>query len=367
MEIHISEDFSEFKVLNELNQEELLNILKLGLEVKSLIQEKYNTPNAVKHALSKDDIVQNEIAEVNINIATLTSEVYRITSLLGSGTRKGRVAETILFDNLRKYFPDAEINDTGYKYGKGDVYIYYRNYNIMIEIKNYCRNVPRKEKEKFQRDLMQNNYHAGILMSCNAGIVQCRNNMEVNTINDKISIYLSNTGTGSESIMWAILFIVTFLQNMSENNRQNKNTVTNYVKNKLINIEECVKAISSMSEALCNLKSDINKVINNNISKLNISINLTRQRLESMILSFQYILNTGELLDCDTVCVELPYKPKYSSQNNDMNNDMNKSPELLLLESMTVFAIRKKAKELGIDHKGKKQDIINRLLQQDVQ
>ena len=36
----------------------------------------------------------------------------------------------------------------------------------MIEIKNYSTNIPRTEKDKFHKDLIQNTYDAGLLMSC---------------------------------------------------------------------------------------------------------------------------------------------------------------------------------------------------------
>ena len=297
MNLSISENYEWYDFIKKLSNNELLDILTLGIKIKqnhnktleenkqsncycnssscisnenlkysnendlrSLSQKSPIIPETNLYEISHNDKNSNILAEINslksyiYNLSSSTNDVKsdlsKLTSLVGGGTNRGKMAESTLISNLYKYFPDAEVNDTGYQAGKGDITIFYKSYNIMIEVKNYEKNINRSEIEKFHRDLMQNEYHAGILISCRSGITGISTNMECECMGDKLAIYLSNAGSDGYSITWAILFIVASLKRISEDRQINKGIMVAFIKNKLSILEECINDISTLNSNL---------------------------------------------------------------------------------------------------------------------
>lgn len=351
MDIHIPETYWAFHILQQYSQDDLLNIVEKGL--KGLSQEKalrletetevrkieYDTPLTSSYTYDT-----GELRDIKDLIFALSSEVYKINSLLGGGTKKGKVTEKVLCECLHKLFPDAEINDIGYQAGKGDIFVHYKNYNIMIEVKNYGTNVPRAEKDKFHRDLIQNDYSAGILVSCRSGIVGAPSNIEYKSIGNKFAVYLSYAGSNGESIMWAILFIVSSLKRISEESEQNKEVVTSYVRGKLMHVESCLEDVLSMTEGVYKIKSDVNRVLNVSVSNMETRISLTRQKLEALIKSFKLLLDTGEIdTDMSTLCLN--------------SADISKGS----VHNMTVAELKDKARLLGLKLSGTKNVLKERI------
>ena len=405
MNLSIPENYKWYGFIKDLSNDELLDILTLGIEIKQnnnkILEEnkqlsnlkssensitkssclksscycessscisnenlKYSNENSndlrslsmkypIIPEILHDDKNSNIITEINslksyiYNLSSSTndvkSELSKLTSLVGGGTNRGKMAESTLISNLYKYFPDAEVNDTGYQAGKGDIIIFYKSYNIMIEVKNYEKNINRSEIEKFHRDLMQNEYHAGILISCRSGITGISTNMECECMGDKLAIYLSNAGSDGYSITWAILFVVASLKRISEDRQINKGIIVAFIKNKLSILEECINDISTLNSNLYKLKADVNRVMNSNISNITVNINKTEHRLNSIIRSSKYLLETGDIrVDTDALC-------------------LSKFSDVKPLENYDKKELKKKAEELGLKTSGNKNELLERI------
>ena len=70
-----------------------------------------------------------------------------------NSTLKGREGEIIVFTKLQRLFPKSDIEDTHNIPRRGDFIIRDEQLTMMIETKNYSRNVPKAEIDKFYRDL----------------------------------------------------------------------------------------------------------------------------------------------------------------------------------------------------------------------
>ena len=118
---------------------------------------------------------------------------------MGNSSTKGRISENTVFNILLELNPTAEIEYVGNETGKGD--ILFKRYNrphIMIENKDYSRNVNKTEVDKFKRDAENLNCSA-IMLSQRHGIVE-KENYQIEIVNENIYIYVHNVEYSAEKI-----------------------------------------------------------------------------------------------------------------------------------------------------------------------
>lgn len=226
------------------------------------------------------------------------NEIQNIKLMLGGSANKGKAAEESILVNLSKFFPHIEIDATGYKSGKGDIVMNLGDIKIMIEVKNYSNNVPTKEQDKFHRDLINNNYKAAIMVSCNSGIAGHTSQFDYSNIGNKFAVYLSNSGNDALSVMWAVLFIKSSLglvNKISQENKNDQKLIKTYVENKLKIIKDCVEDHMKMRDNIFSMKSAIMRTLENSVEHMIQSMNISKNRLQSLIENFNEILDSGNL------------------------------------------------------------------------
>lgn len=100
----------------------------------------------------------------------------RINTVIGrsqNSTIKGKDSEEELFTSLNQLFPTAVIEDTHNIPGRGDFIVRFDDVVMMVETKNYTRNVQKSEVDKFYRDMesqSNSDIQCGLLLSMNCGI-----------------------------------------------------------------------------------------------------------------------------------------------------------------------------------------------------
>ena len=100
----------------------------------------------------------------------------RINTVIGrsqNSTIKGKDSEEALFTSLNQLFPTAVIEDTHTIPGRGDFILRFDDIVMMVETKNYTRNVQKSEVDKFYRDMesqANSDVQCGLLLSMNCGI-----------------------------------------------------------------------------------------------------------------------------------------------------------------------------------------------------
>ena len=110
-------------------------------------------------------------------------------SIAEKSTEKGKHGELFVQGELNKLFPSAEVEDTHAEPHRGDFIVNHEGLTMMVESKNYKRNVQKAEIDKFYRDVdSQENtdYDCALLLSLNSGICnradfsfEIRNNIPV--------------------------------------------------------------------------------------------------------------------------------------------------------------------------------------------
>ena len=90
--------------------------------------------------------------------------------VLKNSTLKGQVGEECMLQELNQRFPRADIEDTHKSTGRGDFILKEGAFGMLIEIKNYTKNVPKHEIDKFYKDMNTNHdIQCGVLLSLQSG------------------------------------------------------------------------------------------------------------------------------------------------------------------------------------------------------
>lgn len=219
------------------------NILKsdIALTVNTLITElQSNKENNMKNILDnfKEKIINinsqnlNDYDRKTINIVsdlqkvvsnTLDAHIINqkinsidnvITSLhanfsgANSSSKKGETTENILYNNLITAFPSSEILNMSQVPNSGDIVIKKENKpDILIDSKNFKRNVPKIDLEKFYKDCKSNN-SSGILCNLNSGIAN-RENFQLDIQDGNAYVFLSNHEFNNSYFQAAVSMIYT--------------------------------------------------------------------------------------------------------------------------------------------------------------
>ena len=113
---------------------------------------------------------------------------------------KGQDGEDFVFANLNRMFPSAEIEDTHKTPARGDFIVRDKGLCMMIENKDYGRNVPKSEIDKFYRDVDTNDdIQCAILVSMTSGVAN-KDDFEFEMRGGKPLLFLHNAKAAIDNI-----------------------------------------------------------------------------------------------------------------------------------------------------------------------
>ena len=117
---------------------------------------------------------------------------------------KGQEGENFTFRELNKMFPKADVEDTRKQPGRGDFIFKENSFCMLIETKNYKKNVTKPEMDKFYRDIDTNqDIQCGIFMSLSSGIC-AREDFHLEIRDTKPIIFLHNAADNMRHVELAI-------------------------------------------------------------------------------------------------------------------------------------------------------------------
>jgi hypothetical protein len=186
----MSEDTT--KLLHSVNREESLDNFLTIFETKSnnLLQPLFSFINA-----SEERINKNVISLKNDSQASAQDKIMNeLSEFLGkykNSSFKGQFGENQLETVLNQLFPTGEVlNTTGQK-AACDFRVNRSNLpTILIETKNYDRNVTIDEVKKFIRDIEEQKCH-GVFLSQHSGITS-KQNFQIDIKGPHILVYVHN-------------------------------------------------------------------------------------------------------------------------------------------------------------------------------
>ena len=148
----------------------------------------------------------------DIKIEHLQKSIASIHKINDNSSMKGQMGENKMKQILTMLFPKNEIEDTHSTPGRGDFILSCRNdKKILIDNKDYSSNVPKKEIDKFEKDIRENSdVFGGVLISNSSGVCK-KDDFQLDIINAKPVIYIHNTNKDSNKIKCGIDLIESII------------------------------------------------------------------------------------------------------------------------------------------------------------
>ena len=202
------------KFLNaQTNSQQILNALITSTEhrLDSRINEiKTSTEQHIHDIKNISSTNQQSQSLLQNNVADLLKKM-EISSV------KGKCSENILFNILQSLYSTAQIDMVGEQKETGDIILKRKNKpTILIENKNWSKNVTQEEVKKFLRDVEIQNC-CGLFLSQNHGIAN-KENFEIDVNNGNVLLYVHQVNNDAEKIRTAIDIIDNFKFRLDEIN-----------------------------------------------------------------------------------------------------------------------------------------------------
>jgi len=188
----------------------------------------------------------------------LNNNVSELLKKMEISSCKGKVSENIVYNILQNLYPSGQIDSVGTQKETGDIIL--RRVNkptILIENKNWDRNVVQEEVKKFIHDVELQNC-CGLFLSQNCGVAT-KENFEINIHNNNVLIYVHEVNNDAEKIKLAISIIDHFKSKLDE--LDNKDDVDFISK-------ELLEEINREYQILCGQKLIMIKLIKETNNKL---------------------------------------------------------------------------------------------------
>lgn len=172
---HIFDNFKD--KLDNLNNQKLNDLDRKNLDIMSNIQTHFEKSLDSHQITNKIVSIESTLSSINENFSNNSS-------------KKGQVAETVLFNILSEVFTDTEILDTSHNANSGDIQFVKDNKpTILIDSKNFgSKTVPKRDLDKFYSDIQQNNC-SGILCNAFGGIAN-KQHFEIDIVDKNIIVFI---------------------------------------------------------------------------------------------------------------------------------------------------------------------------------
>ena len=157
-----------------------------------------------------------ELSSSNQNItSSLNNSVSELLKKMENSSSKGKISENIVFNILHTLFPCSQIDFVGTTKETGDIILTRSNKpKILIENKNWDKNVVQEEVKKFIHDVEKNDC-CGIFLSQNFGIAN-KENFQIDVSGKNVLLYLHEVHNDAEKIRVAISIVDHFKSKLDE-------------------------------------------------------------------------------------------------------------------------------------------------------
>jgi hypothetical protein len=160
---------AQIEQLNKKLENAILKITNYEQESSSKITEEINKVKQKYDMLLEEKDKQNQLNREVFDKAEklLTKQINKTSISLGDDGEQ-------IFENLADTFKDFvgyKIENKAKQSHKGDFHLYFQDFNVLVDSKNYSGSVQKKEITKIESDLMINdNVHFAWLVSLNSNI-----------------------------------------------------------------------------------------------------------------------------------------------------------------------------------------------------
>ena len=145
----------------------------------------------------------------------LQTTISDLLKKMENSSSKGKISENLLYNIIIPLYPTAEISSVGTTKETGDIMIHRKDKpTILLENKNYDKNVNTEEVKKFIRDVETQNC-CGVMLAQHSGIAN-KENYQIELYKKNVVVYLHNVEYDPYKIKVAIDIIDHFKSQLTE-------------------------------------------------------------------------------------------------------------------------------------------------------
>jgi hypothetical protein len=211
----------DFKILMTDLEKSIMNDTK-SYDPTAMLSFIQTIDSKVGAVISKQDTGFSEIRDITSNNQ---QQVSSLLNKMENSSSKGKISENMLDSLLHTIYPSATIDSVGTQKETGDVMLLRTNKpTILIENKNWERNVLQTEVQKFIRDC-ETQKCSGLFLSQNFGICN-KENFEINIHDGNVLLYIHAVNY-DPNVIKAGIDIIDHLKTILEsiNSEVNVNTI----------------------------------------------------------------------------------------------------------------------------------------------
>jgi len=268
--LHVS-----FEILNEediffiqnfqSNQDELLRTaLTIGLKSIQMSEVKMDCHSYIEPI---QKIVSESTESNHKSLDSIEDKLDSLLNLKANATRKGKLSENICCRILTEYYSSWDITDVSSRGYEGDCKAITEFGTILYEFKAYDTNIPKKEIEKFHRDLYHTGVKFGVFVSNTSGIFG-KKMIEWEILKDDILVvYISNFGLNGYGCIVGTEILLS-LQKMNHSmdhkiiyKNENLEEIMNLIEPQIYQLQTMNQNISKFRELIQEQKIKINSCI----------------------------------------------------------------------------------------------------------
>lgn len=281
----ISEDTNKF-LSSTINAKTLQDFI-YNIEQK-IISNEQRIDNSIRDIKNSNDKLIELTSSNQQNTVALTSTVSDIVKKMENSSSKGKYSENILFNILTNLYPSAQVVSVGTQKETGDIMIIRNNKpTILVENKNWDRNVLPDEVKKFIHDIETQNC-CGLFISQHTGISN-KKNFEINIHDGKTLLYLHEVKYDAERIKVAIDIIDHFQERLDTFEDKSDSDVIS---------KELLNEINKEYQEYCSQKLNIIKTIKDFSQKLHKQVEEINLPNLDKYLSAKFSFSIGTMV-CD--------------------------------------------------------------------
>lgn len=235
---HIELEETKFSNIRQLINNELINSSNQLSDIHSNIKKEQQTH-------------ENTLVQLNNSLSVFTNSINK-------SSVKGAISENIIEQIVSNFFKEDSMINTSKESMKGDYQLVTKDYNILIEVKNYKNPVNQNEIDKFIRDIKHNKMD-GIFISTTSNIVK-KGLLEIEELpSGEITVYLSNTGITDDSIIYGIILLKELIKKKQSKHFNIISIDTNLILENIEKFGEIYKVVCELTKNINCIKNNINE------------------------------------------------------------------------------------------------------------
>jgi hypothetical protein len=266
------------------------------------IEQKFNTTQLLlnssyekmDYGLKEIKLTQEHQHSTMKELSSMNQQsVQDLLRKMDNSCSKGKVSENMLFHILQTMYPSAELDFVGTTKETGDFILERTDKpKLLIENKNWEKNVSKDEVEKFMRDTSIQNC-CGLFLSQHTGISH-KENFEINVQNGNVLMYVHHVNNDFEKIKIAIDIIDHFKEQLDS---LDKDVEVDTIP------KDILKKINDEYNAFVSKKSEMQKYVKDFTTKMCKQIDDITIPSLSLYLSTKYTsVNNYIICECGKEC-----------------------------------------------------------------